>query len=105
MEASMADKGKPLRSAAGRSGDDVAGNDSMNRRSILLGSSSVLTAAALASVAAPQTARAQVQRPSGSTGRPPNILVSRGGDIGTWNISVNNRGMRRYTTPNNARMA
>jgi len=101
----MADKGKPLRSAAGRSGDDVAGNDIMNRRSILLGSSSVLTAAALAAVAAPQTARAQVQRPSGSAGRAPNILVLWGDDIGTWNISFNNRGMMGYTTPNIDRIA
>ena len=30
----------------------------------------------------------------------PNILVVWGDDIGTWNISHNNRGMMGYRTPN-----
>jgi len=30
----------------------------------------------------------------------PNVLVIRGDDIGTWNISHNSRGMMGYTTPN-----
>ena len=30
----------------------------------------------------------------------PNILVIWGDDIGTWNISHNNRGMMGYRTPN-----
>ena len=30
----------------------------------------------------------------------PNILVIWGDDIGTWNISHNNRGMMGYETPN-----
>jgi len=30
----------------------------------------------------------------------PNILVLWGDDIGTWNISHNNRGMMGYQTPN-----
>lgn len=29
----------------------------------------------------------------------PNILVIWGDDIGTWNISFNNRGMMGYSTP------
>jgi arylsulfatase len=35
----------------------------------------------------------------------PNILVLWGDDIGTWNISHNNRGMMGYTTPNIDRLA
>ena len=33
-------------------------------------------------------------------GKKPNILVIWGDDIGTWNISHNNRGMMGYQTPN-----
>ena len=37
--------------------------------------------------------------------KPPNILVLWGDDIGTWNISHNNRGMMGYNTPNIDRIA
>jgi arylsulfatase A-like enzyme len=53
--------------------------------------------AALLSVAAP----AQAQAPA----KKPNILVIWGDDIGTWNISHNNRGMMGYKTPNIDRIA
>src|SRR5262249_29697860 len=33
------------------------------------------------------------------SGKKPNILVIWGDDIGTWNISHNNRGMMGYMTP------
>ena len=39
------------------------------------------------------------------TGKKPNILVIWGDDIGTWNISHNNRGMMGYKTPNIDRIA
>src|ERR1044072_207933 len=35
----------------------------------------------------------------------PNILVIWGDDLGTWNISHNNRGMMGYMTPNIDRLA
>ncbi|MEZ5147760.1 MAG: sulfatase-like hydrolase/transferase [Bacteroidales bacterium] len=35
----------------------------------------------------------------------PNILIIWGDDIGTWNISHNNRGMMGYKTPNIDRIA
>jgi arylsulfatase len=38
-------------------------------------------------------------------GKKPNILVIWGDDIGTWNISHNNRGMMGYRTPNIDRIA
>src|SRR5262245_46685246 len=39
------------------------------------------------------------------SGKKPNILVIWGDDIGTWNISHNNRGMMGYRTPNIDRIA
>ena len=39
------------------------------------------------------------------TGKKPNFLVIWGDDIGTWNISFNNRGMMGYRTPNIDRIA
>ena len=41
----------------------------------------------------------------GKTAKKPNILVIWGDDIGTWNISHNNRGMMGYQTPNIDRVA
>ena len=40
-----------------------------------------------------------------NNGKKPNILVIWGDDIGTWNISHNNRGMMGYKTPNIDRIA
>jgi arylsulfatase len=42
---------------------------------------------------------------SAQTEKRPNILVIWGDDIGTWNISHNNRGMMGYQTPNIDRIA
>jgi arylsulfatase len=52
-------------------------------------------------VALALAAAAQGQSP----GPKPNILVIWGDDIGTWNISHNNRGMMGYRTPNIDRIA
>jgi arylsulfatase len=57
-------------------------------RRILLGAAALLLGAA---------AHAQASKP--------NIVVIWGDDIGTWNISHNNRGMMGYTTPNIDRIA
>ncbi len=54
--------------------------------------------ACLAAVVLASTASAQ-------TAKRPNILVIWGDDIGTWNISHNNRGMMGYQTPNIDRIA
>jgi arylsulfatase A-like enzyme len=43
--------------------------------------------------------------PAVSAAKQPNILVIWGDDIGTWNISHNNRGMMGYQTPNIDRVA
>ena len=61
------------------------------KRAVLVG-----TAAALVLMATPLAAQEQQK---------PNILVIWGDDIGTWNISHNNRGMMGYRTPNIDRIA
>jgi len=43
--------------------------------------------------------------PAQAADKKPNILVIGGDDIGTWNISHNNRGMMGYQTPNIDRIA
>jgi arylsulfatase len=58
---------------------------------------STLFAALLATLVGTMTAEAQQKKP--------NILVIWGDDIGTWNISHNNRGMMGYKTPNIDRIA
>ena len=55
---------------------------------------------ALAFIAFPSL-KAAAQQPQ----QRPNILVIWGDDIGTWNISHNNRGMMGYQTPNIDRIA
>ncbi|HBJ33510.1 MAG TPA: hypothetical protein DDZ51_01875, partial [Planctomycetaceae bacterium] len=42
---------------------------------------------------------AQASAQSKSKAGKPNVLVIWGDDIGTWNISHNNRGMMGYKTP------
>ena len=51
-----------------------------------------------------QTAAAPAQASARQASKP-NILVIWGDDIGTWNISHNNRGMMGYKTPNIDRIA
>lgn len=62
------------------------------------------TPVALADPAAVGAAAAAVTGQAGA-GKKPNILVIWGDDIGTWNISHNNRGMMGYRTPNIDRIA
>src|SRR5215468_2408775 len=76
-----------------------ADRGAFSRRNLLLGGASLAAAAtALRSVSEIRPAQAQ------ATGKP-NILVIFGDDIGYWNISVYNRGMMGYRTPNIDRIA
>lgn len=75
----------------------------LNRRNILLGSATLAAASALGGTATTQVAQAQ-QQPT-PTGRPPNILIIWGDDIGYWNVSAYNQGMMGYKTPNIDRIA
>jgi arylsulfatase len=76
----------------------------LDRRNLLLAGTALVAASAVGAGAAIQTAQAQ-QQPTAAAGRPPNILVIWGDDIGTWNISHNSRGMMGYQTPNIDRIA
>ena len=60
-------------------------------------SAALLTVLLGALMALPSLAQAQAKKP--------NVLVLWGDDIGTWNISHNNRGMMGYKTPNIDRIA
>ena len=74
----------------------------VGRRDLLLSGGSLLALSAAGSAQA-QQAR-PTPTPTATTGKP-NILVTWGDDIGTWNISHNNRGMMGYSTPNIDRIA
>ena len=77
---------------------------SLSRRNLLLAGTTFAAGSAMASALTTSTAQAQ-QQPAPAAGRQPNILVIWGDDIGTWNISHNNRGMMGYQTPNIDRIA
>ena len=79
----------------------------INRRAVLLGSSSLVAAATLTSQA---LAQAQKAAPAAApaapaAGRKPNILVIFGDDIGIPQISAYTMGMMGYRTPNIDRIA
>jgi arylsulfatase A-like enzyme len=82
-------------------------NGVMDRRKILLGSTT-LAATALTAGASTRVAQAQ-QRPAGSPaaspGQRPNILVIFGDDIGQTNVSAYSHGVMGYRTPNIDRIA
>jgi arylsulfatase A-like enzyme len=73
----------------------------LNRRSILLGGTTLAAASALAAGAPIQVAQAQ----PAPSGRRPNILVIFGDDIGQSNISAYTHGLMGYKTPNIDRIA
>ena len=82
-------------------------NAAMDRRALLVGSSSLVAAATLTSQA---LAQAQKAAPSPgpaapAAGRKPNILVIFGDDIGIPQISAYTMGMMGYRTPNIDRIA
>ena len=77
--------------------------DNVNRRSVLLGTSSLVAAAALTSSALAQTQKAATPSAAssgGTTGSKPNILFIMGDDIGWYNVSAYNMGIMGYRTPN-----
>jgi arylsulfatase A-like enzyme len=74
----------------------------LGRRDLLRGGASLLAASALtAGTSTVATRPAAAQAGAGK----PNILCIWGDDIGTWNISHNNRGMMGFRTPNIDRIA
>jgi arylsulfatase A-like enzyme len=75
---------------------------SINRRNVLLGTSTLVAAAAMTSGA---LAQAQKAAPATASGRKPNILVIWGDDVGIANISAYSNGLMGYETPNIDRIA
>jgi arylsulfatase len=83
---------------------DSASDINLTRRKLLAGTGIAVTALAAIPLAA-QTAPAAAQAAATPSGKPPNFLIIWGDDIGTWNISHNNRGMMGYMTPGIDRLA
>jgi arylsulfatase len=75
-----------------------------DRRSILLGGTTLAAASALSAGAPVRMAQAQ-SAPTPPTGRKPNILVIFGDDIGQTNLSAYSFGLMGYKTPNIDRIA
>jgi len=110
-------KGDPLDQCARNQSASNNNRSKMNRRTILLGGTT-LAAAAVAVCSREKAAQAQQQQVAQapqpkatpqptptSPGSKPNILVIFGDDIGYWNISAYNLGMMGYKTPNLDRIA
>lgn len=77
-------------------------DSSLNRRNLLLGTSTLVAAATLTSGALAQAQKAAVAAPSG---RKPNILLIMADDIGWFDVGAYNRGMMGGPTPNIDRIA
>jgi arylsulfatase len=72
--------------------------DSLNRRSILLGGTTFAAALVLGNGSPVQLA--QAQQPTAGSSQKPNILFIMGDDIGWFNVSAYNMGIMGYRTPN-----
>jgi hypothetical protein len=107
MESRMSSKAKD--EARMELQSDRTGNRSVNRRNILLGTSTLVAATALTSSALAQAQKAAPAAPgpapAAPSGRRPNILVIFGDDIGQTNISAYSFGLMGYKTPNIDRIA
>src|SRR5438132_14193464 len=80
----------------------------IDRRDLLLGTSTLVAAATLTSGAlaqAQKAAPAAAPAAGAASGRKPNILFIMGDDIGWYNISAYNLGVMGYRTPNIDRIA
>jgi arylsulfatase A-like enzyme len=90
---------KPLNPATGS-------DRTLDRRRVLIGSTTLAVGAALPSGMPQQIAQAQpVPRQAGPNGKKPNILVIFGDDIGQTNVSAYSLGLMGYRTPNIDRIA
>jgi arylsulfatase len=77
---------------------------SVSRRSLLTGTTAIVAAATVTATTLSQVPGANAQAPASPSpapsGRPPNILMIMGDDIGWFNPSIYHRGMMGYRTPN-----
>jgi arylsulfatase len=81
------------------------GNCALSRRNMLLGTSTLVAAAALTSDALAQAQKAAPLTPVAPSGRKPNILVIFGDDVGQTNLSAYSFGLMGYRTPSIDRIA
>ncbi|WP_338827873.1 arylsulfatase [Bradyrhizobium sp. 27S5] len=93
-----------------RNRSQTEAEQAINRRNLLLGTSSLVAAAALTSDAlaqAQKAAPAPAASPAAAaaSGRKPNILIIFGDDIGQTNLSAYSFGLMGYRTPNIDRVA
>ena len=79
-------------------------NGALNRRNMLLGSTTLAAASAFSTSNPVHVAQAQ-QQPAAPSGRKPNILVIFGDDIGQTNVSAYSFGLMGYRTPNIDRLS
>src|SRR5262249_30470281 len=82
---------------------DNKNRPAIDRRNLLLGTSTLVAAATLTSQAlaqAQKAAQAPAQPAAAPSGRKPNILFIMGDDIGWFNVSAYNMGLMGYRTPN-----
>src|SRR5580692_10144662 len=82
-----------------------ADNNALSRRNMLLGTSTLVAAATLTSGVLAQAQKAAPAATTAPSGRPPNILVIMGDDIGQTNVSAYSFGLMGYRTPNIDRLA
>jgi arylsulfatase A-like enzyme len=81
------------------------GGKALDRRNLLLGTSTLVAAATLTSRALAQAQKAAPATVTAGSGRKPNILVIFGDDVGQSNISAYTFGLMGYRTPNIDRIA
>src|SRR5580704_6700694 len=99
----MCDQDRERRMSRDANGDKPGLDDkAFNRRNVLLGTTTLAAATVLG--AAARVGEAQAQQPS-ATGRPPNILVIMGDDVGWFNIGAYHQGMMSGKTPNLDKLA
>ena len=84
-------------------GDRSNSSNTLNRRNILLGGTTLAAASTIGSGYSIRTAQAQQQ--SAPSGSKPNILVIWGDDIGQTDISAYSLGLMGFRTPNIDRIA
>ena len=80
-------------------------DQAIDRRNLLLGTSTLVAAAALSSEALAQAQRPAAPAAAAPSGGKPNILVIFGDDIGQTNLSCYSFGVMGYRTPNIDRLA
>src|SRR5262249_50787436 len=90
-------------SSNGNRQDTTASKSPLNRRNVLLGSTTLAAASAIGGAAPVQVAQAQAQ--PAPAGQRPNILVIWGDDVGVANVSAYSFGLMGYKTPNIDRIA